>query len=623
MIHNGLLGDDADCARLSRARERLAEGHFRLGLLDGGSDCGADDIHHRAVELVIDVLLAKGSVHNHAVPVVLLILRECGANARRLVCGTDRLCVSGSSTEKDNDLAVVVLIYVSEAHALAVGSKGKVIIRHQEFAVRRAVRSAVQFDLLAESRGEVIHNRLLGHDADCARLLRRGKGLAQRNLFRGFFKDGSDCGADDIHHRAVELVVNVLLREGAIHDHAVPVVLLILREGGADTRRLMRGADVLRVTRRRTEQDDDLTVVVLVDIGEADALAVGSKGEVIIRHQQFAVRGAVRPAVELHLLTEGRGEVIHNGLLGHDADCARLSRGRERLAEGYFRLGLGSDRSLRSHTADQLDRVIEYGIIGRLGKGLVRDDAVPVLILILRESTALDIGVGGDQPLHVGLVELDQGEHVAIVRLIDVDEAHALAVGRKCEVIIRHQELAIRGAICPAVDLHSVTVLPGEVSDDGLLGDTRAVRRRRRRQTVGQRTGLCGNDHNLGGSRFELADALVQSSDLLVLLLELRAVLAVLRLGGLSLHLSEDRQADESVCAECDQHGKDHVNSYQCADSGCHNIHNAKLSHCSIPPRLRSLLRWTASADLLRHRRRSAFVLLSLSSSFSRRSRSR
>ena len=406
----------------------------------------------------------------------------------------------------------------------------------------------------------------------------------------------------------------------------------------------MRRADRLRVLRRRTKKDNDLAIVVLINIGKADPFAVRSKGEVIIRHQQLAVGRAICPAVQFHLLAKRLLQMGNDGLLGNDADRTRLLGCRKGLGKGDFGDSLGGG----SRSANDLDCMIENGVIARLGKACVRNDAVPIVLLILGEGAAAHFGMIGDQSLHVRLIQFDQGHNLPLVRLVNVGKANALPIRGKSEVIVRKKKLSVRRAVRSAVEFHVRSVFAAQIGDDRLFGnDALCACRCRRRDALGQGARLHGNDDGSNLPRLQLANAIVQSGDLLVFFQKSRGILfcgirksgdlfvflfeigtrsAVFFFcfGGSSLQLCKHSQADKGKHAECDQHGEDHVDGDQGAVcGGSHNVHNIKISHCSIPPLRRSAVRPTMPGRLPPCRRPEVSLPFFLSLTFFRRSRSR
>ena len=435
--------------------------------------------------------------------------------------------------QKNGDPAIVILVDIGEADALAVGSKGKVIIRHQQFAVRRAILAIIQLDLIAEGQRQVIENGFLADQADDSHLFRRFERLFERLLFRLLERFRSlfrGAHADDISHRSVQLRIDALFGETVVHDHAVPVSLLVLRESAPRTRRFMSRAKILRVFFSRAQKNGDLAVIVLVDIGEANALAVGSESEVVIRHQQFAVRRAVRTIIQLDFVAEGSRKVLDDGLLADQADYARLFRRFERLFEGLlfglFLYDLGSRflHCCRFFVYNELDRAIEKSVVLRFGKGVVRHGAVPIFHFILGEGAVLDLGMLGKLCVHEAFIQFDQRYDAAVVRLVYVYETNALTRGRESKVIIRQQEIAAGSAIRSADKLKLVAVFARSIRHlDALVQSTIAVGIRFLSLFEicffdGLRFLRRGDDDGRGsGSRLKLLDALFE---VLVLVLE-------------------------------------------------------------------------------------------------------
>ena len=329
----------------------------------------------------------------------------------------------------------------------------------------------------------------------------------------------------------------------------------------------------------------------------------------VIRHQELAVGRAICTVIELDFLSKGRVKVGDDGFLRHDAGGTRLFRRRKGLAKGDLGCGLRCRRDnldgslLRQfHAADQRDRVVEDGIISRLGKGGVRDDAIPVFVLILRESAASDFGMDGEHSLHVRFIQFDQRNDLSVVGLVHVSEADPLAARREGKVVIREEQFAIRRAVCSAVQVHFVAVFLREIGDDGLLRDhALAACLFGNGKALGQRALLLRHGcHHGRGLRFELTDLFTQSFELAILLGEFLARFAIgslrrlcgrflLRLLILLAHFSrllrEHRQAEEREDRERQHHCKYHVDGDQRACACRHKIsHKSKLSHCSRPP---------------------------------------
>ena len=544
------------------------------------------------------------------------------------------LCVFRGSAKQNGDPAVVVLVNISKADALAVRRKGKVIVRHKELAVGRAILPAVEFHLVAEGRSQVVDDALFGHHADSARFLCRLERFFQSHFSDGFFRSGNgDFRADDVERRLVKIGVNARLGKGTVHDHAVPIPLFILWEGTPDARSGVHSMDLLCVFRGSAEQNGDLAVVVLVNISKADALAVGGKGKVIVRHKELAVGRTILPAVEFHLVAEGRGQVVDDALFGHHADSARFLCRLERFlqshfGDGFFRDGLrcdfldGGDYG-RFNVTDQSDRVIEHRIVAFLGKGIVRYDAVPILVLVLGESAVPDFGMRRRKLLHVGFIQFDERKHLARICLVHVGKANALTRGSKGKVVIRKEQFAIGRTVLPAVEFHLFAVLLGQVGNDALFGDQAlGSRRLRYGDTLGEGTLLLRHhdhgyrfDHRRGcgfrhesrfgrRSRFQFTNAILQGGDLLVLFTKILLQRGVLRLFFLQLiaicailfglllgngrrllpflgSLCKHRQADEPIDSEGKQNAEYYVYGDQRTDARRQKItDHIKLSHC-------------------------------------------
>ena len=360
----------------------------------------------------------------------------------------------------------------------------------------------------------------------------------------------------------------------------------------------MRRADIFRMLGSRAEQENNLAVVVFINVCKAHAFAVRSKGEMVVGHQQFAVRRPIRPAVEFHLVAEGRRKVFDDALLGHDTHSARLLRRREGFAQsdlhGLFH-GLG-DRLLPGDldVTDQSDRVIQHVVISLWGKGLIRYDAVPVFRLVLGESAAPDLGMIREHRLHVRFVQFDQGNHRPLVGLVHVGEADALTRGRKGKVIVGQKQLPVRRPVRPAVEFKRIAVFLGKISDDALFGDQSfRAGRSRDSNALGQRTLLRGEDDGNGARLFEFvhlvlqfADLVLKFDDLLVFLAEFITIRTVLLRRFLSSldPLGKDRQATQTEGAQQQHHAQNRVHGDQCADAHRQNVTHRKLCHCFHPP---------------------------------------
>ena len=220
--------------------------------------------------------------------------------------------------------------------------------------------------------------------------------------------------------------------------------------------------------------------------------------------------------------------------------------------------------------------MIQNGIVALLGKGGVRDYAVPILRLVLGEGAASDLGMIRKHGFHVGFIQLDEGNDLSFVRFVNVGKAHPLAVRRKGKVVVRKEQLAVGRAVCPAVELHFRAVFVGEISDDGLFGDhALCTLGACRRQTFGQGARFHRHDDLRLGLCFQLLDLLLQSGDLLIFLFEFvtgRAVLLRLVFQG-SRPLCQNRQTHQREHAENKHHAKDHVCRDQHTDPRCHQIH--------------------------------------------------
>ena len=460
------------------------------------------------------------------------------------------------------------------------------VVGQQELAVWRPIRPAVQLHLVAEGRRQVLDDGLLVDHADGTRLFRRRKGLFQRHfgsillgLRRGF------C-ADDQAGGAIQFVINALLGKAVVHDYAVPVALFVLREGAPHARRLVRRTDRLGMFGTRAKQDRDPAVVILIDIGKADAFAVRRECEVIVGQQELAVRRPIRPAVQLHLIAEGRRQVFDDGLLVDHADGARLFRRRKGLFQRHFgSLLLGLRRDL---IADQCDRMIQHRVITGFVKGGVGDHAVPVAILVLREGATHNIGMIFTERLHIGFVELDQGDHRPLVRLVNISETNALACGTEGEMVVGQQELAVLRPVRSAVQFHRVAVLVGQIGDDALFGDHAFLARYGSdREALGKRTLGSGHGHRHddgSGPRLRFADLILELRYLLIPFAEFIAVRAILLRSFLFHPMRKDAQADQCGGTEEDQRAEDRIQGDQYADPRRHKVHHGQITHSFLPP---------------------------------------
>ena len=220
---------------------------------------------------------------------------------------------------------------------------------------------------------------------------------------------------------------------------------------------------------------------------------------------------------------------------------------------------------------DQSDGTIQHVVIGLRGKGIVRYHAVPIFRFVLGEGATHDLGMFNAQTLHVRLIQLYQGNHLAAVRFVHVSKAHALAQGGESKMVIRKQKLSVGSAVCSAIQFHSVFVLCRKVGNDGLFADQAlSAGSTCHFQTFRQGALFFGNHHGSKGLLFQLADLFLQSGDLAILFLQFFTSLAIGRLRRLGLHISrflgKHRQANQGIHAQREDNTEDHVNRNQRTD---------------------------------------------------------